>query len=526
MHPQLKRRWRPRLWTVVLVVLSLVLCLPIASLILFKFYANQLVQQTEESLLAQGAIMANTYAALYAAETSDAPRVPNVPENTEFDPVLPALSLTTQAIATPRPGARAADRPVSAAHQAIAAPLSQIARQAQAQTLAGYRFLDTNGTVFAGTAEQGLSLRGIEEVDRALAGSLTTVARLRVRDTPEPFIYALSRGTGVRVFVAIPVTISGQTIGAVYLSRTPSHIFHFLYGERWRLAQALGFVVLATLLIGWVFWRFITGPLQALTRQSNRAARDNQRWAPLAHFGTREVEQLSRSFQSLTDQLHRQQEALRSYTAHVTHELKSPLTSIKGAAELLTNTQMTAEQRTRFAQNIARDTGRMEELLTMMRQFTLSEQLVEPGQTKLSEIADSLTQSFQSLTFEFEQSEGSLPLHPRALKIALHHLLENAQYHGATVVRLARSEDASTQRLTVSDNGSGISAGNLDKVLTPFFTTRREQGGTGMGLNIAMVIIEACGGQLTIAQAAVGARIILSFPRSCPAGIDVADAVA
>lgn len=66
MQAKLNRKWRPRLWTVVLLVLGIVLCLPIAGLILFRFYDNQLVQQTEESLLTQAAVMSATYAELYA----------------------------------------------------------------------------------------------------------------------------------------------------------------------------------------------------------------------------------------------------------------------------------------------------------------------------------------------------------------------------------------------------------------------------------------------------------------------------
>ena len=506
MQTRVRRKWRPRLWTVVSLVLSLVLCLPIAGLVVFKFYANQLVQQTEESLLSQATTLAATYAELYDPQTVEPSTFSN------FDPVFPTLSLNNGRLLPPRPDGARAELPIEQRYLEIAAPLSRIALTAQQRTLAGYRFVDAKGTVIAGTAERGLSLSGIEEVERALAGEIATVTRVRLRDAPEPAVYALSRGTRVRVFVAAPAVVDEKVIGVVYISRTPNHIFRFLYGERWNLAQAGLFVALSTLLIGWVFWRFITGPIQALIRQTERVGRDNDRWQPLSHFGTREIENLSGSFQSLTGRLQRQQDALRSYTAHVTHELKSPLTAVKGAAELLRDADMTASQRARFLDNIARDITRMEELLDSMRQFSLTEQLVEAGQTHLGGIEMDLRDMFPQTTLSMKGADQPIPLHPRALKIVLNHMIENAVEHHATEVTLRAGTADGIIVLSIADNGKGISAGNLDKVLTPFFTTRRDQGGTGMGLNIAAAIIEACGGELQITQPKRGACFELRFP--------------
>jgi signal transduction histidine kinase len=497
---------------VVLGVLGLVLCLPIAGLVVFKFYANQLVQQTEESLLAQAATLAATYEELYATQNDGS--VPALHEGpiTEFKPVFPKLSINAGTILPPRPDAAVATSSIGPEYEAIALPLSRLARAAQVQTLAGYRFLDRDGMVIAGTAELGLSLKGVQEVDQALMGDVASVVRTRIRPEPEPALYALSRGTGVRVFVAKPAVVWDEVIGVVYISRTPDHIFRFLYGERWNLLQAALFVFLSTGLIGWVFWRFITRPIQVLTRQTDIAARSQQRLDPLDHFGTREIETLSRSFQALTERLKRQQDALKTYTAHVTHELKSPLTAVKGAAELLGDPEMTASQRARFLDNIIRDIARIEELLDSMRQFSLTEQLVETGQTTLKDVLPELEATFGDLKFDLENDALILPLHPRALKILLTHMIENAQDHGARCVTLQSAEDRDRVTLRIADDGRGISPGNMDKILTPFFTTRRDRGGTGMGLNIVSAIVEACGGTLHVDQPEKGAQFILSFP--------------
>ncbi|XHE54555.1 hypothetical protein L0Z66_13645 [Phaeobacter sp. BS34] len=108
-------------------------------------------------------------------------------------------------------------------------------------------------------------------MQKALAGKSVSVARTRLREDSPPALYTLSRGARVRVFVAMPVFVDQTLIGTVYLSRTPNHIFRFLYGERFNLAKTAAFVGLSTALIGYVFWRFITRPIRLLIQRSQSA---------------------------------------------------------------------------------------------------------------------------------------------------------------------------------------------------------------------------------------------------------------
>lgn len=508
MPENVRQKWRPRLWTVVVVVLGVVLSLPFASLFLFKFYANQLVQQTEESLLAQAAIMAAVYARSYEAEVGNV--APALKVDQSFDPTFPSLSMSS-GILPQRPDTVPMATDPLPLYGKIGPELSQMASAAQTSTLAGYRFLDNHGNVIGGSAEVGLSLAHVKEVQRALAGENVSVARLRIRDTPEPALYLFSRGARVRVFVAKPVRSGGDVIGAVYISRTPNHIFRFLYGERFNLAKASLFVLISASLIGFVFWRFITRPIHALIARTRTTGSNGQRWQALEHYGTREIETLSLSFQSLTERLQNQQDALKTYTAHVTHELKSPLTAVKGAAELLADEDMTPSQRAKFIENIARNTKRMEELLASMRAFSLADQNASAGEARLNDILPDLCSRFVPMAISANGADSALPIHTDTLRIILTHLLENAQQHGATEVTLAANNAAVGASLTVSDNGNGISDGNRDKVLTPFFTTRRAQGGTGMGLNIVTSTLDALGGTLTLLPTETGTTFRMSF---------------
>ncbi|MEJ6392839.1 histidine kinase dimerization/phospho-acceptor domain-containing protein [Gymnodinialimonas sp. 2305UL16-5] len=499
------RKWRPGLWMVVAAVLGLVLLLPFAGLFLFRFYANQLVQQTEESLLTQAAVLTAAYEQLYRNATG-LPEDPIAwdPDDRVYTPLFPSVTMNPEAILPARPDPTPATEDIAQAYRQIGPHLTRIAIASQEQTLAGYRFLDRHGTVIAGSAEQGLYLGHVGEIALALNGEVVSVARTRLRESATPIVYALSQGTAVRVFVAMPAMVGEDIIGVVYISRTPNHIFRFLYGERLNLAKALVFILGSTALIGFVFWRFVTQPMRALINRTD-AIRGSEAWQPLEHYGTREVENLARSFQSLTERLQRQQDTLRTYTAHVSHELKSPLTAIKGAAELLRDADMTPERRARFLDNIVRDSDRMEDLLATMRDFSLVEQTAGAGVAQVAQVLEDLP--VEGLGVTVAPPHAEVPMRPEALRIVLKHLLENAAEHGASEVSI--TVDGSG--FIVADDGNGISAGNHDKVLQPFFTTRRENGGTGMGLNIVQSVLAASGARLDVLSPHEGAAFQIAF---------------
>lgn len=507
MQGRVRRKWRPGLGAVVLLVLALVLCLPFAGLLLFRFYANQLVQQTEESLLMQASVLTAAYEQLYRdAVDLPSPRTPRVGTRT-YAPLFPSVTMNPGSILSPRPDATEGTEAIGEVYAEIGPTLSQIAIRAQEQTLAGYRFIDRFGTVIAGSAEQGLFLGHVEEVALALNGDTVSVARTRVREDPDPLIYRFSRGTRVRIFVAMPAMVDDDIIGVVYVNRTPNHIFRFLYGERLNLLKAAMFVLLSAGMIGFVFWRFVTRPIRSLVARMDATGGGTGQFDGPEHYGTREIETLGASFDALTARLHRQQAALRNYTAHVSHEMKSPLTAIKGAVELMHDADMTPLQRERFLDNIRRDAARMEDLLASMRDFSAVDHDALRGTSDLATVLAGL-EIGPGIQVDITPPDAHVPLPPEAIAIVLRHLVENAFEHGATRLRIA--VEGSSMR--ISDNGSGISDGNRPRVFEPFFTTRRRDGGTGMGLTIVQSVVEAAGGEITVEPSEIGATFRIAFP--------------
>jgi signal transduction histidine kinase len=517
-------KWRPRLATVVLAILIMVLALPLVGLFFFRLYENQLIRQTEGELIAQGAVIAAIYAqdvrdagisqdklgGPVEAENDDASRGDDSP----YQPIEPSLDLASDYLLPTRPAGIAAT--TDPAFAAIGASLSGILDTTQKTTLAGFRLLDPKGVVIAGRDEVGLSLAQVEEVREALAGRYASVLRQRIPDQPPPPLYSVSRGTKVRVFVAMPSAVDGHVAGVIYLSRTPNNIIKHLYGERGKVTLAAIAMLLGTLLIALVFLRTVSRPIYALMERTRRiAAGDREAIRPLDHHGTREMAELSAAFLDMAEKLQARSDSIQTFATHVSHELKSPLTAIQGAAELLRDSgeAMDAAERKRFSGNIVTDAGRLNLLVRRLLDLARAENLAPSGESTSLDAALALLPVDGRLAVSIEAGGGiGLRISAENAAIVLANLIDNSARHGATQVVLAATAAEDKVTITVSDDGAGISPSNRSRIFEPFFTTRRESGGTGMGLGIVLALLKAHDGTIALVDSGRGTRFEISLP--------------
>jgi len=277
---------------------------------------------------------------------------------------------------------------------------------------------------------------------------------------------------------------------------------------------ALGVALVLTLITGAVFSRTITGPINALVARTEEIGRGGRAAisAPEQH-GTRELAVLSQSFLDLAERLVERTDYVNSFAAHVSHELKSPLTSIRGSAELLLEAEMSTEDRRRFLTHIVADADRLAGLLERLRDLARADVPLDAKGVGLGQAAEQLQLKHPAMTIVATGETATLvALSMEAFAIVLGHLADNSAQHGASRLELSASRVGNGLRIVVADDGKGISPGNRDKVFEPFFTTRRESGGTGMGLGIAKSMLEAHGGRIALLPAERGASFELIVP--------------
>ena len=133
------------------------------------------------------------------------------------------------------------------------------------------------------------------------------------------------------------------------------------------------------------------------------------------------------------------------------------------------------------------------------------------GVSRLSALLDSLQADHRGLALTCQGGDLDIPLAASGLRIVLGHLLTHAAQHGATRVDLRVSSPEGRTVPGVSDSGKGVAKGNRDQIFTPFFTTTREPGGTGMGLTIAANLLAAHGAAIALRPGTPGATFALTF---------------
>ena len=273
------------------------------------------------------------------------------------------------------------------------------------------------------------------------------------------------------------------------------------WGETTLMMFTLALV--STIILGLLLWRLVLRPVYTLTAHAN-ALRDGRTDVPLPpHFGTPEISALGQALHEMGTTLMDREAGLRAYTNHVTHELKSPLTSLIGAAELLEEADR--HDRKALTRTIRTAAQKMETQLNALRCLAVAREPVGKGPSPLSRVAR-IVEAETGLAIPLT-GEAQLPIDEKALGAVLTHLANNAKVHGATRLVLTVRGSA----FDAQDDGSGIAPGNRDRVFDPFFTTRRGSGGTGMGLAIVRTMLQAAGGEISLVPSDKGACFRIRF---------------
>jgi signal transduction histidine kinase len=518
---------RFKLRTILLAVSLAVLILPLGGVYVFRFYEGELVKQTEAELIAQAALIAAIYKrevdALLKLEggvadygTKVAPG--QVPDE-YFRPVKPQLTLSSYRIRSRPADAAATDQQADKIAQEAGARLMSALFEAQRTNLAGVRLVDWRGIIIGGREDLGKSLAHISEVRQALEGRYSSAIRQRTIRRSQPPLASISRGTGVRVFVAYPILAGNRLYGAVYLSRTPSSILEHLYGQKEKVALAAATVLLLVIALV-VFTSYaIARPLHGLIDQTKRFADgDKKALEPLTKPVTEEVALLSRSFSEMARNLEHRSEYIRNFAAHVSHEFKTPLAAIQGAIELLEEhgEGMSDEERGRFLRNIGQDTERLKRLVDRLLEMARAD-VLEPsaGECEVTPLLEQLRGRYKghgmSMTVAGDtNTRARLPR--EILETILTNLIDNSRQNGANQVDVTIHQAEGTLRIRIADNGTGISPANAANIFMPFFTTHREEGGTGLGLGIVRALLKAYGGDIELALIDKGAAFNVTVP--------------
>ncbi|GGE30011.1 histidine kinase [Agaricicola taiwanensis] len=347
--------------------------------------------------------------------------------------------------------------------------------------------------------------RGYPEVARALAGSPASIVRQDERGK-------------IIVSVAVPIQRFRAVTGALLLSTQGGDIDAIVQAERIAIVRvflvaAAVMVVLSVLLAG-----TIAGPVRRLADAADHVRRRVKQRTEIPDFSERsdEIGHLSRALRDMTRTLYNRIEAIESFAADVSHELKNPLTSLRSAVETLPLAK-TDDARGRLLNVIQHDVRRLDRLITDISDASRLDAELQRQDAELMDLV-TLLKAVTDLQNEIKREDGVRITmkqaqisggrdgyyvlgHDSRLGQVVTNLVENARSFSPAggevrvILRRVRGE----VEIAVEDDGPGIRPDALDRIFERFYTDRPGEGfgqNSGLGLSISKQIVEAHGGRV------------------------------
>ena len=394
-------------------------------------------------------------------------------------------------------------------------------RRIRADLRAGLRITDLsavliapNGTVTVGTAEFSLPAGVTADdlrTDQLLAGT------------------DVSGRHGNTVFLAIPARYVGrQRVVVIATDQVETKVL----SRATPLLFLAGFVVLLVA-AGIAMWlaRRLTRPIREIERAAQQlASGDLSGRADVPPRTDADLAALGTTLNEMATQLEESRGSQRSFLLSVSHDLRTPLTSIRGYAEALADGTLDdadPDARKRAATIIGAESRRLERLVRDLldlsrldgREFSLN-----PRPCDLTEIVCDTAEAFAPQALDLgislrAESGASLPVQvdPERLAQIVANLVENALKYAATTIEVsAAARDAAHVAIVVTDDGPGIPAGDVAHVFERLYTVRETPArsvGTGLGLAIVHELSSAMGGRATVETPPTGGtRFVVTLP--------------
>jgi signal transduction histidine kinase len=272
-----------------------------------------------------------------------------------------------------------------------------------------------------------------------------------------------------------------------------------------------GMAVIVLVVSIWAVQR-LTVPLRALADAAGRLGKDIKS-PPIAERGTSEMRVAAHAFNEMQTRLRRMIDGRTRMLAAISHDLRTPLTLLRLRTEAVEN----KDERDKMLGTIAT----MNEMIEASLAFARDETAAEPRRpVDLTALVGSIVDDMidAGLAVEMKPAgEVICECQPIALRRAITNLLDNAIRYGKRA-HVILATGPQTIEIAIDDEGPGIPTEELAAVLQPFYRLDRsrnpEKGGIGLGLAIALTIVEAHGGRLALTNRPEGGlRAAITLPR-------------
>lgn len=357
---------------------------------------------------------------------------------------------------------------------------------------------DTTGLVIFdsdGARDEGKDYSQWNDVHLTLQGGYGARATRRVADDP----------TTTVLHVAAPLLVDGRIAGVLAVAKPVDSVNRFVeHAEQKIIAGTIGAAIIVFIL-GVLLSTWVTLPIRRLTAYA-RAVRDHRR-VDLPRLGQGEMAVMGKALDEMRSALEGRQ-YVEQYVQTLTHEIKSPLSAIRGAAELL-GEDMGPEERERFTANIREESNRIQGIVDRMLQLSSLESrrtLRDLEIVSLRELCEDIARSMEPqcaggrVEMVVDGDDIAVQGERFLLRQAVTNLVQNAvdfSPEGGTV-RVCFARNGNMAEVVVTDEGPGIPDYAADKVFDRFFSLPRpgsRRKSTGLGLSFVSQVAELHDGE-------------------------------
>lgn len=283
-------------------------------------------------------------------------------------------------------------------------------------------------------------------------------------------------------------------------------------GRFWAASGMLACIIIVIAGISLILLRRITGPMRQLSEAAEKLGR-GETVEPLPETGPREARATIRAFNQMQERLTRFMNDRTQMLAATSHDLRTPLTSLRLRAELVEDEEL----KTKMLATLDEMQKMVEAMLAFAREDSARE---ETRDVDLNSLIQSITDELvdQGLAAKFDTgAKHVIRARPFTLTRAIRNIIENAARHGGGAMVRVEQGDAEIS-IIVDDNGPGIPETHIDDVFDPFMRVddarNQDSGGMGLGLGIARTIVRGHGGDIMLCnRPGGGLRATISVPR-------------
>lgn len=327
------------------------------------------------------------------------------------------------------------------------------------------------------------------------------------------------------LYVAAPIRVDYAVMGVLTVAKPTTNITYFVHNAKLAFVSVVLIALFAASLLSYLTSWWITLPIGRLTAYAKRIGRNIP--ADFPKLDSSEIGEMGKAFEQMQETLEGKQYVER-YIQHLTHEIKSPLSAIRGAAELLTE-PMPKPQRDLFLSNIHSESLRIQQIVDRMLALSALEskkRIMSKENVALQSLFDEVLTSKQSLLIKKElhvdvevQTGTTVFGDPFLLHQAMSNLVQNSIDFSPEkgTIKLRGKTGIKGTYLEVSDQGPGIPSYAMEKIFDKFFSLNRPDSNrksTGLGLNFVKQIAKLHQGSIQVIslKEGIGTKSVLWVP--------------